>query len=71
MVRVFDDWRSLIHLLLGFTASLDVAVSIAVSLSYAVYQYIDEDNVEEKKGDYVEYILGVLIGFFVKKIFGL
>ncbi len=71
MLKAFDDWRSLVHIAIGMLASLDIAVSIAISISYSIYQFLDQDDPNEKKGDIIEYIAGVIVGFVVKKTLGL
>lgn len=59
-VDVFDDWASVAHSLLGAISTI-FGISIPMTIIYAIYQYIDDEPLEEKKGDLIEFATGVVI----------
>ncbi len=64
-IVAFDDPASLVHIILGIFASIFPLIGIMITMIYLFYQYIDTEDVAEKKGDLIEYILGILIGAII------
>lgn len=66
-VVVFDDRYSWGHLGLGIIYCFSCfSIQLAILLCYLMYQYVDEDELEEKLGDIVEFLVGVLVGYVAK-----
>jgi hypothetical protein len=68
-LKVFDDWASLVHLLLGAISTI-FGILTPMAIIYAVYQYIDDDKPEEKKGDLIEFTVGVAIAATISRVLG-
>jgi len=64
-IIIYDDPASIMHTALGFAAVL-WHIEVAVTLIYLLYQYMDRESVSEKKGDLVEYSVGLLAGALVR-----
>jgi len=64
-IIIYDDPASLLHTALGFASAI-WRVEIAVTMVYLLYQYIDRESTSEKKGDLVEYSVGLLLGALVR-----
>jgi len=65
-VPVFDDWKSFIHAVLGFTAEVTKhvcpAIPITIVIAFTAYQVRERENPLKKLGDFIEFILGWLVG---------
>jgi hypothetical protein len=68
-IYIFDDKASYVHLIVGFVSVL-LRVEIPATLLYILYQYIDREREFEKKGDIVEYTVGLLLGALVRVFLG-
>lgn len=68
-INIFDDWASVAHSLLGAISTI-FGISIPMTIIYAIYQYIDDDPLEEKKGDLVEFAVGVIIAAIISRVLG-
>lgn len=66
-IYLFDDKASFVHLLFGF-ASVVARIEIPATLLYLLYQYIDREREFEKKGDIIEYTVGLLVGALVREV---
>jgi hypothetical protein len=66
-IYIFDDKASYVHLAFG-VASVLLRIEIPATLLYILYQYIDREREFEKKGDIVEYTVGLLLGALVRAI---
>lgn len=68
---VFDDKASIFHLFLGVVCGINIQwlLSLVIVTIYTLYQYYDEkDTSTEKLGDFVELIVGYLIGDILQQI---
>ena len=65
--KVFDDPLSFIHALAS-ALSVIFNVSFEATICYLLYQYLDVEFREEKLGDIVEWIVGLIVGGFAKFI---
>lgn len=64
-LKVFDDWKSYIHALLGIFASL--TEPIPITMCYLAYQIIEWVEIRDHVlGDIIEYVVGLIIGSIVK-----
>lgn len=65
LVRVFDDWKSLIHFILGFITYFCVYVVVP----YAVYQLVEvlyrKEPARNTIGDFLEYFTGIALARLV------
>jgi len=64
-IIIYDDPASIMHTALGFVAVL-WHIEVATTLVYLLYQYIDRESASEKKGDLVEYSVGLILGALVR-----
>jgi Gpi18-like mannosyltransferase len=68
-IYIFDDKASYVHTLFGAVSVL-LRIEIPATLIYLLYQYIDREREFEKKGDLIEYTVGLLAGALVRTILG-
>jgi len=57
-VEVFDDWKSVIHAILGFIACLNPIWLIAGSVVYLLYECFTSKRLDELVGDILEFSFG-------------
>ena len=71
-IVIYDDLCSYLHTLLGIiSVILGLEVAIPSGLAFVIYQLRERERWVRKKGDYVEYVIGLIIGGIVKRILGL
>ena len=64
-LKVFDDWRSYIHMLLGFiTGLLPIWIQAPILLIFFIYQGIESRSWREVFADLLE----LYIGYSIAKI---
>jgi len=64
LVKVFDDWKSFIHTLVGFIASIHPLWLIAVFVVYLCYELLTSKNGGECLGDILEFCFGAFLWSF-------
>jgi len=66
-VPIFDDLKSIGHLLLGAITPLLDGLGYIIFLIFLVYQIHEKEDVYHKLGDFTEYLIGFIISllFFV------
>lgn len=62
-VYLFDDKRSIWHVLLGFLSAFTLAYSLAILLLFTLYQIREREN--PVLGDVVEFLVGYIYGLVV------
>ena len=68
-VRAFDDPLSFIHMLYAAAvAYLSPTALVAASIIYYAYQSIEKEKLSRKRGDYVEWLVGILVGLIIRAI---
>lgn len=67
--RAFDDLYSWGHFFFAMVVTmLDTVAVVATSILYVAYQYFEKEKWEYKRGDFVEYMAGVLAGLLADKL---
>jgi hypothetical protein len=64
IVKVFDDWKSWIHTLVGFIASFNFGWLFIVSILYFGYELLTSKNNSELVGDILEFCFGAFLWSF-------
>lgn len=64
-VYLFDDKRSLWHVVLGFLSAFTLAYSLAILLLFTLYQIRERENPVSTLGDVLEFIIGYIYGLVV------
>ena len=66
MKIVFDDFKSIIHVLLGIITKLIgksfPPLALALIIVFTVYEVLEKDSPENRLGDFIEYLIGYIIG---------
>jgi len=66
-VRVFDDPRSILHFLIPLTLTvISPSALLAATIVYLVYEVLEHEPLENKLGDLVEWLTGILVGAFLR-----
>ena len=64
-LRVFDDFYSFIHFFFGFLSTL-LNISLEASIIFVAYQYYEKESIKSKKGDFIEFCIGLVLGAITK-----
>jgi len=66
-IPIFDDLKSIGHLLLGAITPLFNGLGYIIFLIFLIYQIFEKEDVYHKLGDFIEYLIGFIISllFFV------
>ena len=67
MIRIFDDARSVIHVVASALSVL-LHVNISFTILFIAYEYTEPEDVGHKLGDFIEWAIGLLTGSIVKYI---
>ena len=66
---VFDDVSSFIHFILGcalyYIARYLPVVTVVATASYIAYQVVERERGLNKLGDFIEFIMGALVGLIL------
>ncbi len=66
MIKVFDDWKSIIHFLYGIFVSfilfLCPPAGLFLLFIFIIYEIGEKEPLENKIGDFIEFGLGLFIG---------
>ena len=65
---MFDDLYSILHTLMGIIAGIFPIQGISLTMLYIAYQYFEKEKWIFKRGDFVEYAIGVVIGAVIKYV---
>jgi len=57
-VQIFDDFKSLFHLFLGFITPILPHIGLAVAVIYFLYQSWERETLRSKRGDVIEFLVG-------------
>ena len=69
--RVFDDVYSFLHSLTAFTTALvDPVALLSATLVFIAYQLCEREERGRKRGDFVEWMIGLLIGSALRFLTG-
>jgi len=69
-MKVFDDRYSIIHVFYGIIAYL--IEPITFTLLFIAYEFVEyAETYEDKKGDIIEYVIGLILGYIIKNWVGL
>ena len=60
-IKIYDDKLSIIHTIVAIL-SVILNISIPATLIFIAYQYFEKEKWLEKRGDFVEWLIGLLIG---------
>ena len=60
-VEVWDDWKSIIHTLVGFISSIHPIWFMLVSILYIGYELLTSKNRSELVGDILEFCFGAFL----------
>jgi len=66
-IPIFDNLKSIVHLLLGVITPLLDGLGYIIFLIFLIYQIHEKEDVYHKLGDFIEYLIGFIISllFFV------
>ena len=68
-IVIFDDVHSILHVLIAFLlAMLSPTIALAVTICYVAYQWIDDDDIKERKGDLIEWMIGLILGALARVV---
>ena len=68
-VRAFDDAKSFLHAAYAAViAMLNPVIAVAATLVYIEYQRYEREKWSRKRGDFAEWLIGLLIGAIVRAI---
>jgi len=63
---VFDDWYSLLHVLAGALTATFLRIfpptSLVIVITFTAYQVHEKEKELSKLGDFIEFIIGYLLG---------
>lgn len=66
---IFDDWKSILHMLLGLIAGLLFppypAISLTLLVFFTMYEVYTSKSIFEALFDIVEFLIGLLIGILL------
>jgi len=68
-IVLYDDVFSFFHTLIAFL-SVVLDIHIPVTLCYLAYELREKEKWRFKKGDYIEYVIGLILGGFARAMFG-
>ena len=60
-VKIYDDKLSILHTIVAIL-SVILNISIPATLIFIAYQFYEKEKWIEKRGDFVEWMVGLLIG---------
>ena len=66
-VKVFDDLLSWVHFFYSMVlAALSPIALVASSIVYVAYQHYEREKWEYKRGDFLEWLCGIIVGVIVR-----
>jgi hydrogenase/urease accessory protein HupE len=72
---IFDDWKSIIHFMLGFVSCLASRVSLFLTIIivavFIMYQVAESGGIYELVGDVLEFLIGFFICCIILSLFKL
>ena len=66
-VKIYDDALSIIHTIVAILSVL-LNISIPATLIFIAYQFYEKERWIEKRGDFVEWLIGLMIGGGIKVV---
>ncbi len=66
-VKIYEGWMSILHTIVAIL-SVILNISIPATLIFIAYQYFEKEKWMEKRGDFVEWLVGLIIGGLVKSL---
>ena len=60
-ISIYDDKLSILHTIVAIL-SVILNISIPATLIFIAYQYFEKEKWVEKRGDFVEWLIGLMIG---------
>lgn len=67
MLKIYDDKLSILHTIVAILSVL-LNISIPATLIFIAYQFYEKERWIEKRGDFVEWLIGLMIGGAIEKI---
>jgi len=68
-IKAFDDKKSILHILLGLTTGIllfnSPVAGYLIEVVYIAYQIREEEDMESKAGDILEFYIGMLTGVVI------
>ncbi len=66
-ITIMDDVLSIVHVIVAILSVL-LNISIPATLIFIAYQFYEKERWIEKRGDFVEWLIGLMIGGGIDKI---
>ena len=66
-IKIYDDKLSILHTIVAILSVL-LNISIPATLIFIAYQFYEKERWIEKRGDFVEWMIGLIIGGLVKSL---
>ena len=66
-VKIYEGWMSILHTIVAIL-SVILNISIPATLIFIAYQFYEKERWMEKRGDFVEWLVGLMIGGAIDKI---
>jgi len=68
-LRLFDDIYSMLHLIGGAVCAY-LRLSIPATLTFIAYQYYERERWAEKRGNFIEWLIGLVVGSVLRAVLG-
>ena len=66
-IKIYDNKLSILHTIVAILSVL-LNISIPATLIFIAYQFYEKERWMEKRGDFVEWMIGLIIGGLVKSL---
>jgi len=69
MVKIFDDWRSVLHFLAPIPLVVKPVLLLTVTILFICIELAEKEDFDTFAGDLIEWCLGVYTGFALILLF--
>jgi TctA family transporter len=64
-IPIWDDYFCVFHTGLGFVAGYVPILAPVIVLAFIAYQILEDENLDNKIGDLIEFVAGYILGSIV------